>query len=210
VIAWVVGAGLDLDINCQCFDAAANPVSAVFQVNQESLDIQSQPDVAIDEQGNFVVTWTSWIQDGDGFGVFARHYDASCTASGDELQVNQTVAGDQTSPVVAMDNRGNIAVAWQSQDQDGDGLGIYLRTFNRYGQPTGDEVLVNQTTAGDQDSPSIAFSEGSGIVVVWRAYNVAGGASGSDVMARLFHNGIFSDGFESGDTSAWSVAVTGQ
>ncbi|XGA69590.1 hypothetical protein M5524_11035 [Duganella sp. BuS-21] len=59
---------------------------------------------------------------------------------------------------------GSVAV-WRSTDTAGDG--IYLRRFNVNGQPAGDDLLVNTTTAGDQRAPSVAALSDGGFVVIW-------------------------------------------
>mmetsp|Transcript_68106 Transcript_68106/g.188486 ORF Transcript_68106/g.188486 Transcript_68106/m.188486 type:complete len:359 (+) Transcript_68106:141-1217(+) len=40
-------------------------------------------------QTGFFVAWSSWQQDGDGWGVFARQFTADGQAAGSEMQVNQ-------------------------------------------------------------------------------------------------------------------------
>ena len=45
-----------------------------FQVNTYFSSAQDHPAVAMDEKGNFVITWESEGQDGDGMGVFAKMY----------------------------------------------------------------------------------------------------------------------------------------
>jgi hypothetical protein len=94
---------------------------------------QFAPDVAMDATGNFVVTWVSAPstgsvfvppappQDGDGAGVFARTFAynpaTGLLTPGAEFQVNQTTAGDQTLPAIAMSDSGQMAIAWQSWNQ---------------------------------------------------------------------------------------------
>ena len=58
----------------QRFDASGNPVGGEFQVNTFTTDDQERPSVAALGGGGFVVTWQSFGQDGDGFGVFATQF----------------------------------------------------------------------------------------------------------------------------------------
>ena len=49
-------------------------IGSEFQVNTYINLDQECPAVATDEKGNFVITWTSDGQDGDGWGIFARMF----------------------------------------------------------------------------------------------------------------------------------------
>ena len=63
--------------------------------------------------GSFVVAWRSYGQDGSGFGVFARRYDASGSAA--RARVPGQHAHEQRPeyrPSVASDAAGNFVVAW--------------------------------------------------------------------------------------------------
>src|SRR4051794_33444458 len=80
-----------------------------FAVNTYTAGDQYAPNVAADPAGDFVITWASGSvgitgQDGSGFGIYARRYDA---AGGPkdliEQRVNTFVVGDQLYPAVAID-----------------------------------------------------------------------------------------------------------
>ena len=45
---------------------------------------------------------------------------------------------------------GGFAVAFQSQGQDGNGFGTYLKFYDANGQATSSEILVNTTVQGNQ------------------------------------------------------------
>jgi hypothetical protein len=78
--------------------------------------------------GDFVVTWASAGQDGDGDGVYARGYDRSGAAAGAEFRINSTTAGDQRAPAVAMASNGGFTVAWSGNGPD-DGDGVFAQLF---------------------------------------------------------------------------------
>src|SRR5207249_2002079 len=102
--------------------------------------------VTVDETGNFVVTWASDNQDGNGWGIYAQHYDPTGNPLGAEFQVNTTTDSDQTSPAVASENQGNFVIVWQGKDQDGSGWGIFGRRYNPAGYPISGEFQINTTT----------------------------------------------------------------
>jgi hypothetical protein len=56
----------------------------------------------MDADGDFVVTWQSYGQDGDADGIYAQRYNALGVPQGGEFRVNSTTANFQTTPSVAM------------------------------------------------------------------------------------------------------------
>ena len=96
--------------------------------------------VAIDANGNYVVTWQSQNQDGSGWGVYAQRFDVNGNKLGGEFRVNTTTNGDQTNPAVAMDPGGDFVITWQSQGQDGSGWGVYAQRYNASGVRAGRRV----------------------------------------------------------------------
>src|SRR5206468_1725160 len=54
----------------QRFASSGAALGPEFRVNTFTTNYQNRPSVASDSAGNFVVVWYSYMQDGDGFGVF--------------------------------------------------------------------------------------------------------------------------------------------
>ena len=113
---------------------------------------------------------------------------------GPEFAVNATIAGSQFAPAVAGEPGGPFLVAWQSADQDGSGAGIYARLFDSDGTALTGELRVNQTTAGDQISPAVAYSPAGTYLVAWAASGQDG--SGYGIFARRLEatSGLFIGG----------------
>ena len=159
-------------------------LSGETAVNAASTATQQTSDqsVATAPNGNAVVTWASQNQDGSGWGVYARRYDATGAALGGEFQVNTTTAGDQLDPNVAVDLDGNFTIAWTSAD--GSGTGIFAQRYNLLGAPIGGEFQVNVTTSGDQTAPSIAMDGLGDVLVSWTSVGQDG--SGTAIYARSY------------------------
>jgi hypothetical protein len=83
----------------------------------------------MDSNGNFVITWQSGGQDGDGDGIFAKRYDPNGIPQDAEFQVNINTTNNQWWPSTAMDSNGDFIIAWQSWEQDGDDWGIFARLY---------------------------------------------------------------------------------
>ena len=104
-----------------------------FRANTTITDNQTLPATAMDEVGDYVIVWVSNNQDGQGLGIYAQRYDHTGTPVGGEFRVNQTTANDQTTPSVAMDQQGDFVVTWASNNQDGNGWGVYARRYDLNG-----------------------------------------------------------------------------
>jgi hypothetical protein len=66
--------GSDYGVFGRAFDDAGLPLGSEFQVNSFTTGNQFYPSLASSPGGRFVVTWVSYIQDGDNFGTFARQF----------------------------------------------------------------------------------------------------------------------------------------
>ena len=69
------------------------------------------------------------VQDGSGAGIYAQRYDDLAHAVGSEFAVNAWSGNAQTHSAVASLANGGSFVVWQSNEQDGDGWGIYAQRF---------------------------------------------------------------------------------
>ncbi|MCL4211683.1 MAG: hypothetical protein KJZ68_13595, partial [Phycisphaerales bacterium] len=149
---------------------ATDPLRCVdVPVNVYTYNAQEAPTVAIDGSGRSLVAWGSRRQEAGTFGIYGRLIDAEGRAIEGELHLNQFAPNNQEVPAAAFDSRGVAWVAWQSFEQDGDGAGIVLRRFavkEGVFSPLGNEMLVNQRTAGDQLRPAVATS-GDRAIVCW-------------------------------------------
>ena len=105
--------GFDPEVGARRFDAGGAPVGAEFRANAFTTGAQRQPDVDMDQDGDFVIAWTSQYQDGSGDGVFAKSFSAAGGA-GPEFRVNTYTTSNQSIPRIALDPAGNLIVAWHS------------------------------------------------------------------------------------------------
>jgi hypothetical protein len=124
------------------FGSDGQALSPEFQVNEYTTSDQVIPWVSHDAQGRFLVVWNSYTQDGDRWGVYARHYGMDGAAlECAEIQVNLYTTSWQYKPAAQMDRDGNAVVVWTSRGQGGGVEPIYGRVL---GLP--DEVPPNCAT----------------------------------------------------------------
>lgn len=145
-----------------------------FRVNQFTTGAQRSSDVAMDDNGNFVIVWNSDEQDASSWSVIGRMYNANLSPRTNEFRVNTYGNDKQINPVVAMDRNGDFGVAWSSFLQDGSGYGVYARRYNAAGSPVGTsaagEFRVNQTAQDWQREPAISMDEEGQMVVTWTSF----------------------------------------
>ena len=147
-------------------------VRAEYRVNTRTSYDQTDAAVAIDADGNHLVVWSSYRQDGDSGGIFAQRFDPNCRQVGEEFRINTQTIGNQTDPDVAMYETGAFVVAWR-----GPGTGeqdIYARRFDADAEPLDEEFRLNSVTAGRQRYPRVAASRTGAFVVVWESEVPAG------------------------------------
>ena len=95
--------------------------------------------------------------------------------AGVETLINSTTTDVQRTPDIAVAADGSYVVAWASQNQDGDGWGIYAQSFDATGTAISGEILVNTQTTGDQINPSVAIDDAGNFVVAWETNHLGSG-----------------------------------
>jgi hypothetical protein len=172
---------------------AAMACGGDFQANTRKSNKQENPAIAMDAEGNFVVVWNSYLQDGSSNGIFGQRFDSNCKPAGSEFQINTTTSGNQREPAVAMDAGGKFVVTWYGPGEDEED--IFARRFNSNGQPLGSEFSVNAHTSDRQLYPRAAMNNDGGFIIVWESSNIPGQSSKA-VCGRLYDSSGSSTGPE--------------
>jgi hypothetical protein len=182
------------DIYMRRYDAAGKPLDTDGKLVNTGYTTGNQvnPSVAMDADGDFVITWQSEGQDGSLNGIYAQRYTAAGIAQLPVIRANNLTTGEQTNPAIAMYRNGDFVVTWEGQDASG--TGIYLRRYNSAGiAQTANEIIVNAATAGNQIVPAISMDETGNFIIAWQSsdgagegiyakrYNAAGTAQSGDL-----------------------------
>ena len=163
--------------------------------------------MAMDLHGRFVVAWESSYPCSD---IQAQRFASDGAPAGSQFQVNTDTNACQLDPSVAVHGAGDFVIAWVSGYSPYPPVGdIRARAFGAQGTPMGNDFRINTYTTGRQFNSAVSRSANGSFVVVWDSPGSYGtDNSGSSIQGRRYSNGVlFSDGFESGDTSAWSSTV---
>ncbi len=165
--------------------AQAPPLSAEFQVNTYTTDLQALPSVAVSPSGAFVVVWVSTGQDGSGEGVFGQRFDDLGHPAGSEFQVNTYTTANQRYPSVGMDDSGNFVVVWSSKGQSGSEYSVFGQRFGSSGGKVGTEFPVNTYSTQAQTRPKVAVRGDGSFVVAWNTFS-ADVSEQFDVLVQRF------------------------
>jgi hypothetical protein len=169
--------GDDYGIYAQRYDASGNTVAGEFQVNTETTSHQDSPAITALDDGGFVITWQSFLQDTFSYGIYGQRYDVNGNTVGGEFQVNTTTADTQYEPKITSLLDGGFVITWTSSNQDGHVSGVYAQRYDNAGATVGGEFLVNTTTAADQKAPAIAALKDGGFIITWESRAQDGGTS---------------------------------
>ena len=157
------------EISARQFDAAGVPQPFdIYTVNSYQHATQARPQVAALANGNWVAVWESEGQDGSGYGIYARVFNAAGPVTA-EFRLNATTLDQQQYPVVAALADGSFVASWSSHGQDGAGWGVVARRFAADGTPLGAEIVVNTTTAYGQAESSVAALADGGFMIAWHS-----------------------------------------
>jgi hypothetical protein len=172
IVAWDSQDGDGYGVFAQRYDASGVPRGAEFRVNTYTTERQGAASAAMDDAGNFVVTWASIGQDGSSHGVFGQRYDESGAPRGAEFRVNTYTPGAQWEPSTVSDAAGNFVVAWTSYFQDGDLTGV---VGQRFGGLTPAAVTVDASASSGSDGNGVLEPGETTVAVApsWRNVNGA-------------------------------------
>ncbi|MEW6536816.1 MAG: RHS repeat-associated core domain-containing protein [Candidatus Auribacterota bacterium] len=147
----------------QFINTQGQKAGSEFKINSSYLGNQQASSIASD--GNkFLVTWES-DSDGNGNGIYGQLIDNDGNFITQEFRINTYTIGDQSNPSIAS-NGTNYLVTWESQNQDGNGKGIYGQFIDNDGNFIDSEFHINNYISGDKKNPAVA-SRQKDYVIVW-------------------------------------------
>jgi Ca2+-binding RTX toxin-like protein len=171
---------------------SASPVGPEFQVNSATINSQitntsgQGGSMAMAADGDFVVTWSSYHQDGSGYGVYAQRYNAAGVAQGTEFRVNTTTANGQRWSTVAMSADGDFVVAWTSSGQDGNGYGVFAQRYQANLSPVlavPGNVTYTENDPATSIAPAITVTDANDATLASATVTITNFVVSQDVLA---------------------------
>ncbi|MCA9023928.1 MAG: VWA domain-containing protein [Planctomycetaceae bacterium] len=189
------------------FDSYGNALGGEQLVNTTTWGVQYQPTLSVAPNGSYAIGFSGC---GD---AYMRLYDANGVPQGSEFRLNTYTKGRQHEPAITYIGDNRIVATWSGYGP-GDCYGIFKREFDGEGNPLAvmmdqndesmtasvfstsmsghpsmddtAEQLVNVTTDGMQQHPSIASLANGGHVITWSG-NGVGDCNG--VFKRVYAGG---------------------
>ncbi len=109
-------------IQSQRYASDGSTTGAQFQVNTYSTNLQIDPKVGVDSDGDVVVVWNSFGSSDTDTGsssIQSQRYASDGSAVAPEFQVNSYTTGPQDTPKVGVDSDGDFVVVWASVGSGG-------------------------------------------------------------------------------------------
>ena len=195
VVVWTSIINGKTNIEGQLYRPSGTTIGQEFQVNSTISTSWSNPDVAMDSEGDFVVTWSGAgpsASAADPSDIFAQLYNAMGQAVGAQFEVDQFSPGApnqsavQDMPRIAMSPNGLFIITWTStpistpNNTTNTNSSIYAREYDSLnGQlianPTleaqGNEFLVSAASPYAQGLSDVAVDSNGDFVIVWESDN---------------------------------------
>ncbi|MGB0466608.1 MAG: tandem-95 repeat protein [Pontibacterium sp.] len=185
------GDGEGSAITGQLFADDGTLLGEAFQVNSSSASNQEAPTVTALAEGGFVALWTDWSQtgeDADSTAVRGQLFTADGTRQGSEFLVNTTTAGYQSTATVTAQADGGFVALWMDWSENATlGTNVMGQRFAADGSKTGDEFIISNLSAGNQEGPAITALANGSFVALWQDYSLTGpDQDSSAVRGQLF------------------------
>lgn len=172
VVVWQSqdGDGDGNGVFAKVYDNTGTATVAQFQVNTTTAGNQQEPAVAMDANGNFVVSWSSWDATNGVYQVLARRFASDGTAQSGEFSVSGSATEAHDHSHVAMTGEGSFIVSYSSYGVDGDYHGVYLQAYDNSGNANGTDTIVNTNTSNFQQFADIAWRLDSlNAIITWQS-----------------------------------------
>lgn len=142
------------------FSADGTPRDSSDILVSSTTEQSSLPSVAMDVDGDFIITWYG----ADSYTSLFRRFNADGTARDiNDVQVNSTTESALLADV-AIDADGDFVIVWESGDK------IFMRRFTADGTALDNsDVQVNSLSTALYSSPAVAMDADGDFVVTWES-----------------------------------------
>jgi Ca2+-binding RTX toxin-like protein len=174
-ISFESGAVGSRHVYVQRFDNTGTLLGTIQVDDVGSNGNDSAATIAMDDAGDFVVTWFEITQ--PGVNVYARKYSAAGVAQGSAVLVTSDPGLAYSN--VAMDASGDFVVTWGSEVGIPGGAissstTIWAQRYNSSAVAQGSAIQVSTGLSNSVERPAVAMDGAGNFVVTWAAYNDLG------------------------------------
>ena len=166
------------DIFIQRYTHEGIPIGKNMQVNDDGVGIwQGQPDIACEDDGNFIVVWRDDRE--EGYIVYGQRIQSDGSFMGENFRVKDEGRGD-LPPDIECDGDERYAIAWSAKRYSG--YAVLAKIYTTEGFPVGPNFEVHLDERGDSH-PSVTIHDTCGVVVAWEDVDDNGN---TDIIASWF------------------------
>jgi hypothetical protein len=145
------------------------------------------PDVGMDEDGEFVVVWMQDDIYHSSNVIMARRYNNDGSAKGDPFEVSVTGFETIATAAVSVNGDGDFVVTWDGADYN-EYNQIYSRKYGADGYAVTDEFVVNSMISAENENPECSINDLGDFVIMWDR-QTAQAEMGKDVLGQRYDIG---------------------
>ncbi len=189
------------NIYAQLINANGELIGKNIKVNNtENDDEYITPDVAVNENNQFLVAWSDTR---DGYKIYGQIIDEDGNFVGDNFIISdENIYAYQTQPAIASNGK-EFIVAWRD-GRNGSYYDIFAQKLDQEGNKIGNNFIVNaDSQAVSKYSPDVAIKKDSSYIVTWYYYK--NGLYTPASIVRDKNNQILSSQIEVSDSGYSSV-----
>jgi hypothetical protein len=157
-------------IRARLCNPTGTPRAESFVINSIDFSSVTQPSVAMDYHGNFVVTWDGHPKSASQDDIHARPFDPNGIPLSDQFIVNTTSDQSQQDPRISMTSQGQFVIVWYSDTvSTAHAMDVFGQMFSIAGQPIGNEFCPHTYVIEVQRYPAVAMDESGRFIAVWES-----------------------------------------
>ena len=154
------------------YNRAGSIIVPEFRVNDVTTGEQYPGTIAMNANGQFVVSWSQWA--GSGMDYLVKRYQANGAPVAPATLV-RTTPYNSIGIEVAIDSQGNFVATWSELIAlGGNNYDVFARRYASTGVAFGPAFRVNTYTTGLQVSSWVAMNATGNFVVTWTSHGQTG------------------------------------
>lgn len=169
VVAYMDTDSADAGVQMRRYDRKGVALGSYFRPYTAETLIQSEPSVAMANDGRFVVVWEdNAARNGNSYDVLFSLYNAAGTKVAGPARVNTIASGVRENPRVSMNRTtGEFVVTWAGGSNQAN-VDVFMRRYNAAGTALdAADVKVNTSTNLQNSGPSVAMAGNGKFIIGW-------------------------------------------
>jgi hypothetical protein len=172
----------EFEVLARRYDSDGDTIGEVLKVNDQFIGTSiASPAIAMDDSGNFVITWEDH-RDID-YDIFAQYFFSDGSFWSVNWMVGDATDSDKLYPDIAMNGLGYFTITWDdARNGNRDIYAARFDTLSYFMDPTNFRV-DNDDGGAWQFMPSVTMNESGDFVIAWNDERL----SNSDIYAQRYN-----------------------